>query len=289
MTAGTKSEHRVVITIRPASDDDGRLTVDDALQQVLDILRVADDAQASLGRPHESFDWYLLSANTNSPPLTVVAVAEPANPSVDVTSHVMAVKQATASAVRRVAEGRPFPEWLTTSGTNALRDFFRRNANGVGATTIDLEGTDRIEVDHAQAAAAIPAMEGVTLISADVPARIAHGEIEGRLVSAGHYRNRPALYLITALYGPVWCVLDDHLIADWGDAQRVSDVWKGKRLIVFGRLVYWKGGKLSRIEAQNIREKEIATINIEDVLDPDFTAGLDPVEYLDRLHEGELG
>ena len=104
-------------------------------------------------------------------------------------------------------------------------------------------------------------------------------------MAVGRYRNKPALNLRTALYGTVWCVLADSLVEKWGDTQKISTVWQGKRLTVFGRLLYLAGGRLSRVEAQNVRERDAPRIKIEDILDPDFTAGLDPVEYLERLHE----
>lgn len=287
MTVETKQEHRLVITVRPSSRHEGRLTVDDALQQVLDFLRVAEEAKSSLGRVHENFEWYLFRASTNSP-FTVVAIAEPIDPTADITAHVVAVKETTARAFRRIVDGQPAPGWLTPAGTIALKDFFKRNANGINSTILDLEGVDRIEVDHDHAESAALSLEP-SVLEHEIPARVAHGEIEGRLAAVGRYRNRPALFLSTSMYGPVSCVLADHLIEPWGDGQKVSDVWRGKRLIVFGRLIYWKGGRLSRVEAQSVRERDVPKIDIEDVFDPDFTAGLDPVEYLDRLHGGRLG
>jgi hypothetical protein len=48
-------------------------------------------------------------------------------------------------------------------------------------------------------------------------------------------------------------------------------------------------GKLSRIEAHDIREiASTAPVDLDELLDPDFTSGLDPVEYLRRPNEGEL-
>lgn len=289
MTADQIDERSVVVTVSPSSaEHEGRLTVEDALEQVLDFLRIAEDAAASLARPHEAFVWYLKSASTNSP-LTVVAVAEPVNPSVDVTSHVAAVKQATARVFRVVARGEPPPNWLSQSGAQAMRDFFHRNANGISVTVLDFNDGQRVEIDDSQAATAVSSfIEPLQLLEA-LPARSAHGEIDGRLIAVGRWRNKPALYLHTALYGNVWCVLAPHLIEQWGGETRVSSIWTGKRLSIFGRLLYWKGGRLSRVEAESVRERVSPRIDIEDVLDADFTAGLDPVEYLDRLHEGKLG
>lgn len=69
----------------------------------------------------------------------------------------------------------------------------------------------------------------------------------------------------------------------------MNEIWRKKTLLVEGRLVYAKGGKLSRIEATDIRERDgVAPVDLDSLLDPNFTAGLDPAEYLRQLHEGEL-
>ena len=71
--------------------------------------------------------------------------------------------------------------------------------------------------------------------------------------------------------------------------QTIADVWSGRVVSVPGRIYYGQSGKPTRIEASDVRAKEIPEIDIQDVLDPDFTSGLSPVEYLQRLHEGNLG
>jgi hypothetical protein len=280
-------EPRISVTVRPPPDDDGLLRVDDALQQVLSFLRIAEEQKNLSVQPHEDFEWRLVSATTNTP-FTLVAVAVPLNPTVDVTKPVGTTKALTAALIRGIARGDPVPGWMSAEGRAAVRDLFCRNANGIAQTIIDFEGVDVVSIDQGVATAVAHALEPFSL-EIDTPARTAHGEIDGRLVAVGRYRNKPALNLRTALYGTVWCVLDGGLVEKWGDEQKISTVWQGKRLTVFGRLIYLAGGKLARVEAQNVRERDVPRIRIEDILDPDFTAGLDPVEYLDRLHEGELG
>lgn len=88
------------------------------------------------------------------------------------------------------------------------------------------------------------------------------------------------------MYGNVWCVLTQKLMEQFGDATVVSAVWQGKRFTIYGRLNYWRGGKLSRIEADTVTERTSTPVDIKSVLDRDFTAGLDPVDYIQRLHEG---
>ena len=46
---------------------------------------------------------------------------------------------------------------------------------------------------------------------------------------------------------------------------------------------------LARIGAETVRERGEQPVDIRKLFDPDFTSGLDPVEYLEKLHEGRLG
>jgi hypothetical protein len=268
------------------------LRVDDALQQVLDFLRVADDAKASLGRVHEDFEWRLESARTNSP-FTVTAIAEPTDPAVDIFEHAHRVKQTTAKAIEDCSEGSLAPAWLSVEGADALSAFFLRNMNGVAGTVIDFEG-DRgsLEITKERAENALPVLGRLPINVGieDIPPRIAYGELDGRMVAVGRYYNRPAIQLATALYGRVWCVLSDALVERHGGEQTLGDVWSGKRLIVYGRVSYIRGGQRpSRVDAEVIRERLTSPIDISSIFDPDFTAGLDPAEYVDRLHGGDLG
>ena len=121
------------------------------------------------------------------------------------------------------------------------------------------------------------------------PLRLVYGEISGQMVSVARWRGQPALQIAHATYGLIWCVLSDTLVRQFGGEQTIADVWSGRVVSVPGRIYYGQSGKPTRIEASDVRAKEIPEIDIQDVLDPDFTSGLSPVEYLQRLHEGNLG
>jgi hypothetical protein len=286
-----KSVQRLVITVRPSPSDDGLLTVQDAMEQVLDFLRVADNAKSWLEREKEDFVWRLQSASANSP-FTVVAVAEALEAGADISDYVGAVKKATHDALEKCSEGIPAPAWVTSQTVGALYSLFSRNANGVASTLVDFEGdVGSIQIDDDAVENALPVLVTPELFDEEnIPARIAFGEIDGRLVSVGRYQRRPAIQLVTSLYGTVWGVLPDHLVEEYGGEQTIGDVWKGKRLVLFGKMRFPKGGKSPyRIDVESIHPKKTPKVDIESVLDPDFTSGLDPVEYLERLHGGELG
>lgn len=55
---------RIVITIHPPDADGRLLTVADAMQQVLDTVRLFTRAQAALANPEDAFDWLLEKAST---------------------------------------------------------------------------------------------------------------------------------------------------------------------------------------------------------------------------------
>ena len=183
---------------------------------------------------------------------------------------------------------------MGTDGAAIAREILTRTLNGVGGTEIDFEPeaptVDRILIDREQADTGIRAFAAQHLLDvrSDLPDREAFGEIEGVMVAAGRYRNRPAIQIRSELYGFVWCALSPALVDQYGGEHRLKDVWEGKMLAVQGRLNY-SGGTLRRADAISVREITSAPyIDLDSVLDPDFTSGLDPNEYLDRLHAGDF-
>ncbi len=282
---------RVVITIHPTVSDERLLSVADAMQQVLDHIKLFEDAQQAMGDPHTRFEWKLEKASTNSP-FTVVAVAQAVDPAVDVSAAVKRVKADVSQGLRSLmARGVP-PRWMTQGSFAVAKSIFARNLNGIGETDIDFDEGDVLSIKPDQASAGINALDALNIMAfeQELAPRVSFGEIEGVMLAAGRYRNKEAIQIRNEMYGFIWCTLSKDLIAKFGDEHSMSDIWKGKTLGVHGRLNYVAGGKLTTIDAMDVREIEAAPlVNLEAILDPDFTAGMDPHEYLERLHEGQLG
>ncbi len=286
-------ERRIVITVTPSEGHEGKMRLDDAFQQVLDFLQVAEDAKAHLGWSSFDFEWRLEKASANSP-LSVTAIAAPVVAgalAASIIGHVDEVEKLAAGAFNNVARGMPAPSWLTPDGTASLAQIHRRATNGISATTFDFgQVTSPVSITTEVAVAALPSLERVSIAAPEqFPLRVVHGEIDGRLVSVGRWRGHPAFQITSAQYGLIWCVVPELLMERFGGEQTLSDVWKGKRVSVPGRIFYGQNGKPTRIEAVDIRPREVPDINIDDLLDDQFTAGLDPVDYLDKLHGGGLG
>ena len=282
---------RIVITIRPSPSDAEKLDVSDAMHQVIDAFKLLGEVEQAIPSPQQSFRWKLESASTNSP-FTIVAVAEPLIPGVDVSEQVRKVKQEFSSGLRKLIDEHIPAWWMKPSALDLANAVFARTTNGISNTEIQFEKDDKLVLDKSTAISGARAISAITAISVerDLAARTSYGELQGIMVAAGRYQGKEALQIKAEQYGFVWCRFSTlELVNEFGDAHAVREVWEGRSIGVRGRLVYADGGKLSRIEADNIRELKIAPpVALEDVVDKDFTVGLDPVEYLRQLHEGEL-
>jgi hypothetical protein len=285
---------RIVITIRPTPSDEGLLRVADAMQQVIDAINLLEHAERALVAPQDAFEWRLERASTASP-FTVVAVAEALNPAVDIAPQVRRLKAEVSSGLRNfIAHGTP-PAWMDAEGVKVARNIFARNRNGISRTDIDFDPDSRarnvVSIDRRAAEAGIQAFAALNPldIDGDLPQRVSFGEIEGVMVAAGRYRNRPAIQIRTELYGFVWGILAPAVISQFGTETSISEIWKGRTIGIRGRLSYASGGKLKQIDVIEIREIVSAPpIDLDSILDPEFTSGMDPNEYLDKLHAGEL-
>lgn len=280
---------RLVITIRPSPTDQGLLSVSDAMQQVVDLIRIHEEVARAIASPEEAFEWKLEHASASSP-LTVTALAQPLNPRIDVSEQVQRVKAQAKIGLRDLIQDGSPPWWMGPDVLRVARSVFSRTTNGIGITEIEYAPTEKLTIDRASASTAINAIAGITAIDAEVIGdREAFGEIQGQLIAAGTYYRRPAILIRTEQYGDVWCPLSQQWIERFGTEHKIEDVWGGQMLGVQGGLIYGKGGKLVRIEVSDIREiTEAPPIDMDAVFDPNFTAGLDPVEYLRQFHEGEL-
>jgi hypothetical protein len=249
---------RVVITIHPALSDEGLLE----------------------------------KASTNIP-FTVVAIAQPFNPTADISVSVRRVKESVAEGIRNLISRGDTAPWMTQGSLAVATSIFTRNRNGIAETDIDFDQGNVVSIRREQAEAGIRAIESINvmMLDQDIPARQSFGEIEGVMIAVGRYRNRPAIQIRSDLYGFIWCALQKSLIDQFGNEHAMSEVWEGKTIAVQGRLNYAiGGGKITFIEAFDIREiVAVPPFDLESVLDPNFTSGMDPHEYLEKLHEGQLG
>jgi hypothetical protein len=55
-----------------------------------------------------------------------------------------------------------------------------------------------------------------------------------------------------------------------------------------GTLSYAEGGVLEQVSVDELHLFPPSKVGLRQIIDPDFTGGMEPIEYLERLHEGGL-
>jgi len=74
------------------------------------------------------------------------------------------------------------------------------------------------------------------------------------------------------------------------ESHEIGEIWRNRRIQVFGRLHYKAVGNLSHMDANRVRffQARSELPQAEDIVDHDFTGGLRSEEYLERLRDGSL-
>jgi hypothetical protein len=277
---------KVSVTVRASGAHPDVLTVQDAMRQVLDIF----DLLSSGANGKQGVEWKLAMATTNSP-FHLEAEAVSFEPAVDISVVARAQKHLVAEGLLAIANGI-VPEYWEPKRLEIAKRFYRRNLNGVGATIIDFEIGQPIQVTPVFAEQAIEALDQKTMSNLyDLPVgKEEVGSVEGAFAQLSSYRNNPALAIIDSRTKKIiWCVLSEKLQADLSDKARYEDFWKHSRVIVSGRLRYDKNGTIALVDADDIQRIESRVVNLNTIKNPNFTSGLSTSEYLDRFRDGSLG
>jgi len=278
----------VQITIEASPEHPEILTVQDALQQVLDFFNLlTDDSDPNV-------EWKLTLASTNSP-LTVQG--EP----VDMRTYAGAfgaVEDRVAIVQRnfeRVAHGLNFDDSFPKEKLVAAKRILKRNTNGIGVTSARFSNEESPVV-----IAAATARNYFSQVEA--PAQSLHsylfsrtsrreqGSIEGRIASIGTDYGNPALRLIEHKSGrEISCQIDHASADELADRIKAKDAWDKRRVRIRGTLNYGDDGKVFRVVGGSIAFINPAEVDIGSLADDTFTEGDSVHDYLNRLRDGNFG
>ncbi len=280
----------IVITIHPSVDDSEPVRALEALEQGADVLRLLD----AVGRLHHTGGapplWRLVRASTNSPLTLEVAVDESADLA-DIDLYIRETRNELVDSLEGLAEKGVLPTWLNEEVLPIARNIFSRSRNGLGALEIGNGNGRRFVIDRVVAESVAPTLDAAAsvVIEAGRGEEQVWGEVEGTIVSVGTWYGKPAFRVWSRqLVKAAWCILSPALVESFGAEQTVDAVWKHKRVAMGGQLIF-RDGSIVRIIATSVRDLPAhSRVDIEVLRDPNFTGGLDPVEYLRRFYEGEL-
>jgi hypothetical protein len=277
----------VTIRIEPSGVGSTSLTVEDALQQVLDYVDLLRAADLSEGK--QKVIWLLHSASTNSP-LEVTASATGPDPSVPVGYQARQNVERVSSAVRTLEAGRGMPTWMEGEPSRIAERFFKRNTNGIGRTSIALEDAEPVTIVHATARKAALTIEKARIekqLAAPDWTRTEFGSVEGEIISTTSYYSKPALVIKERLSGAnLNCILSQELADQVGPTHSWDETWQQKRFLISGELHYGSDGGLKKVDATALTEVLYGPVDLDEIRDMKVLDGEQPHAAIERLWDG---
>jgi hypothetical protein len=263
--------------------------VDDFLDQVRDYFEILNGVEEAIAEDGtNAIEWRIVGASTNSP-IALEAQAYPTVFAVNIDRRVELVTRQTALGMQQLRLGRERPPYFTDKVLARAEKFFERVTNGLETTVVDFgDDLPKLEVTPRVASEAVANVRSV-LTPPDKP-YTELGSVEGTARSIERDgRGRLIFYIHSRLTGEeVKCFVSGEAAEVLGEHQ-IRDVWRGRRVQVYGKLHFRGLGKLQQVEAIRIRflRDRSDLPGVDDILDPDFTGGLRSEDYLARQRDGD--
>jgi hypothetical protein len=264
-------------------------TVEDLLDQVrdyFDILRGVEQAIAEDGA--NVIDWRIVAATTNSP-ISFEAQAFAREHGVNVDQRAELVARHTALGLFQLETTNERPSYFTNKTLMRAENLFARVTNGLERTSINFgDDLPKIEITPAIARRATDNVR--TILRPENKPYEELGSAEGYVdsIEKDAY-NRPIVRVRLRLTGEiVKCFVKGSALKALEDRQ-IGDVWRHRRVQLFGKLKFKTLGVLNQIEANEVRflrgSDELPSI--DDIIDENFTGGLSTEDYLIRVRDGK--
>lgn len=264
-------------------------TVEDLLSQIQDfvaVLRGVEEAVAD-GKGEE-IEWRVTDVTKNSP-LTFEVTPFPQRHAMNVDNRAQEVVAATTKGINALARGTDRPMYFSDTLIGKVEKVFDRVANGLSETIIDASAYHDVPQISVTKASAPSALANLHQFRRPEPISYRElGSVEGfitRVELDGYHR--PIVWLRHRLDGQmVKCVSKARGLDRIGHYE-VAEVLKGLRVQVFGLINYKDLEKIASIEVDGVHVfvEDSDLPDIADIVAPDFTGGIEAVQYLRRLRE----
>jgi hypothetical protein len=262
--------------------------VDDFVDQIRDCFEILGGVERALADGTNAIVWRIVSAKTNSP-IELEARPFPLNFAVNIDQRAERVVRETALGMSQLRSRRDRPAFFTDKILARAESLFERVTNGLETTIIDFgEGLPTLEITPSVAREAAANTRSVL----HPPERPYNelGSVEGTAYAIERDGwGRLVMWMRGKLTGDeVKCLVSGDAEKVIGDHQ-IRDVWRNRRVLVYGLLHYKGLGKLAHIEATRVRfMRDRADLpGVDDIIDPSFTGGLRSEDYLAKVRDGE--
>lgn len=274
----------VRVTVKGPEDDRvSAPTVDDLLGQIRDFLDVLRGVERTVGEGGNDLVWRVTDAQMNSP-ISLEFTPYGNAPATEVMARAALVESRTAEGFRALRRGDAHPPYFTEEVLAKARRIHQRVLNGLSDTTIafaddpeplviDRPAAREVEraVEREKGAASIPYQE-----LGSVEGFVTKPELDGYERAILRFRSRLDGSEVKAYArGHAFHQIEE---------LRLSDVWHGVRVRVYGTINYKGLGIIDCINATSIEVLDTQTLpGINDIVDPNFTGGLTTEEFLRAL------
>jgi hypothetical protein len=288
----TKSD-KVTVVVYPSGADADSLTVADAMLQVLDAFELLSLAEAKKSGQLAHVIWRLERATTNSP-FTVEAVPLSSDPQIDVDRQASQASMTLYEGLNAVLKADSRADWIDHHSETILIRLLKRNLNGIGRTDLYLKDLDvPLIIDHRSALRGQTFLERLAADErekAEDLTRREYGSVEGHVLSTATWYHKPAFRMKLRLSGDeVTCVLSPVAAEKIGPQRSWTDAWNGQRVLVSGICYYVTGGKLARIDVDNVQPITSRNVEISELRDDTFSNGLNPEAHRREVWGDERG
>ena len=275
------------ITIRVKGTDNrgsDAPTVKDLLNQIQDQVSLMLDVEKAIdGKDH--LEWRVTNVSMNSPiTFEITPVAKVYG--TDIEARAREVVVATSKGLASLRDGKDRPHSFTDDAIRKTEKISRRVTNGLASTEVDFSEYEEqvYRLDHETAHRTVATLSKMTE-TLKYPHREL-GSIEGFVKSIardGH--GRPLIHLTGRLNGnEVKCIGTNGGLDRIGHL-RVDQIMRGLRIRVFGTLHYKTTDTVDRVDVDRVdlfpQEDELP--GLDDIVEPNFTDGVEAVENLKKL------
>jgi hypothetical protein len=257
-------------------------TVDDLIGQLRDLAEVLRGVErALLPERGNELVWRITDASKNSP-LSIELTPYSADVNAVIAERATRVERATAEGLVALRRGEARPAYFTDDILPRAKRLYQRVQNGLAETTISFERdvAEAIVIDRPAAEETVRGVEAAKG-KASIPYR-EMGSVEGYITKPeldGH--GRAVLRFKARLTGAEVKAYASGEAFHQVEQLRLSDVWHGARVRVYGLINYKGLGQIDVINARGIELLDVDPLpGIDDIIDANFTGGLSTEEFL---------
>lgn len=281
---------RITFSIEASGTETDAPTVDDLIAQLSDYFELLGIVERTIAIDGTSaVQWRVVNASKASP-LAITLEAFARQYAVNVDERVDLVVRHTNDGLRVLRDAPERPQFFNDEAVSKAESIFERVTNGLALTRIEFDELASPAFDLRPNAARDGAKNAMAVLAPIARPYKEIGSVEGYFesVSLDGYGRR-VLHMKHRLTGDeVKCIVGGEAAKDLA-LREIGDVWRKRRISVFGTIHFKALGRISQVEVSNVRflrdRNELP--DIDDIIDPDFTGGMRSEDYLAKLRDGE--